>query len=74
MFKYFRSLNGLPGPKKALSRTWGGGVGEAVLQLLSALAPGLIISGGKGELGIHWCSHIQSSILRVTSSSVGKST
>ena len=35
---------------------------------------GLIISGGKGELGIHWCSHIQSSILKVTSSSVGKST
>lgn len=36
-----------------------GGVGEAVLQLLSALAPGLIISGGKGELGIHWCSQFK---------------
>lgn len=76
MFKYFSSLNGPPGPKKALSRTWaveaveGGGV----LQLLSELAAGLIIFGGKGKLGIHWCSHIQSSILRMTSSSVGKST
>ena len=76
MFKYFSSLNGPPGPKKALSRTWAVeavvGVGRATASVCTG--PRTDHLWGKGGAGIHWCSHIQSSILRMTSSSVGKST